>query len=67
MPPYYTLLMCKINDLLFFVNFYSRLVAGSEKMKEKVGWVPAYPGLETIIETAWRRHRNHTEGYGDVR
>jgi hypothetical protein len=37
MPPYYTLLMCKINDLPFFVNFYSRLVAGSEKMKEKVG------------------------------
>jgi UDP-glucose 4-epimerase len=46
--------MCKIKDLLFFVNFYSRLVAGSEKMKEKVGWVPAYPDLETIIETAWR-------------
>jgi len=45
----------------------ARLVAGSEKMKEKLGWVPGYPDLETIIETAWRWHRNHPEGYGDAR
>ena len=43
----------------------ARLVASSEKISKELGWVPKYPELETIIETAWRWHRNHPKGYED--
>jgi len=43
----------------------ARLVASSEKIRRDLGWVPKYPHLETIIETAWRWHQNHPKGYGD--
>ncbi len=42
----------------------ARLVASSEKIGKKLGWVPKYPELEAIIETAWRWHRNNPNGYG---
>ncbi len=42
----------------------ARLVASSEKIGKELGWFPEYPDLETIIETAWRWHRNHPNGYG---
>jgi len=42
----------------------ARLVASSEKIREELGWAPKYPDLETIIETAWRWHRDHPNGYG---
>ncbi len=42
----------------------ARLVASSKKICKELGWVPKYPELETIIETAWRWHRNHPNGYG---
>jgi UDP-glucose 4-epimerase len=42
----------------------ARLVASSEKVRKELGWFPKYPDLETIIETAWRWHRNHPNGYG---
>jgi UDP-glucose 4-epimerase len=43
----------------------ARLVASSGKIRKKLGWVPKYPELETIIETAWRWQRDHPNGYGD--
>jgi UDP-glucose 4-epimerase len=43
----------------------ARLVASSEKIRKELGWVPKYPNLETIVETAWRWHRNHPNGYRD--
>ena len=43
----------------------ARLVASSEKIMKELGWVPKYPDLGTIIETAWRWHRNHPNGYED--
>jgi UDP-glucose 4-epimerase len=43
----------------------ARLVASSEKIRKGLGWVPKYPNLETIVETAWRWHRNHPKGYGE--
>jgi UDP-glucose 4-epimerase len=43
----------------------ARLVASSEKIRKELGWVPKYPDLETIVETAWRWHRNHPKGYGE--
>jgi UDP-glucose 4-epimerase len=43
----------------------ARLVASSEKIKKELGWVPKYPELKTIVETAWQWHRKHPKGYGD--
>jgi UDP-glucose 4-epimerase len=43
----------------------ARLVASSRKMREELGWIPDFPDLETIVETAWKWHRNHPKGYDD--
>jgi UDP-glucose 4-epimerase len=43
----------------------ARLVASSKKIKEELGWIPNFPDLETIVETAWKWHRNHPKGYDD--
>jgi UDP-glucose 4-epimerase len=43
----------------------TRLVAGSEKLRKELGWSPAYKNLHAIIESAWRWHSNHPDGYGD--
>lgn len=40
------------------------LVASSEKARTTLGWRPAYPDLHIIIETAWRWHKEHPNGYG---
>jgi UDP-glucose 4-epimerase len=41
------------------------LVASSEKIKKDLGWKPEYPGLESIIKTAWDWRRQHPNGYAD--
>ena len=43
----------------------ARLVASSEKIKGDLGWIPKYPNLETIVETAWQWHKKHPNGYED--
>jgi len=43
----------------------ARLVASSKKIREELGWAPNFPHLETIVETAWKWHRNHPKGYDD--
>jgi UDP-glucose 4-epimerase len=43
----------------------ARLVASSEKIRRELGWIPKYPDLETIVETAWQWHKNHPKGYED--
>jgi len=43
----------------------ARLVASSEKIRKDLGWIPRYPNLETIVETAWEWHRKHLKGYED--
>jgi UDP-glucose 4-epimerase len=43
----------------------ARLVASSEKIRSELGWVPKYPDLETIVQTAWQWHRRHPKGYED--
>jgi UDP-glucose 4-epimerase len=40
------------------------LVAGSQKIRDELGWQPQYPDLRDIIETAWRWHRRRPHGYG---
>ena len=41
----------------------ARLVASSEKAKRVLGWRPKYTDIRAIIETAWRWHREHPNGY----
>lgn len=39
------------------------LIASSEKAVRELNWKPKYDSLETIIETAWKWHKNHEAGY----
>jgi UDP-glucose 4-epimerase len=39
------------------------LVASSAKAAKTLGWKPQYQSLETIIESAWRWHKEHPRGY----
>ena len=43
----------------------SKLIASSEKAKTVLGWKPEYPDVEKIIETAWKWHKSHPNGYED--
>ena len=40
------------------------LCASNEKAHDALGWQPRYEDLDVIVETAWRWHRTHPEGYG---
>jgi len=39
------------------------LIASSQKAIDELGWEPKFNSLETIIETAWKWHVNHPNGY----
>lgn len=39
------------------------LIASSDKAKSILGWKPEYDDLSTIIETAWKWHSTHLNGY----
>ena len=39
------------------------LVASSARAAAVLGWRPRYPKLEAIVESAWRWHRDHPDGY----
>jgi UDP-glucose 4-epimerase len=39
------------------------LVAASEKARRELGWQPKYDDLRGIVETAWRWHSSHPDGY----
>jgi UDP-glucose 4-epimerase len=41
------------------------LTADATKAKEELGWAPQFSELETIVETAWRWHSSHPDGYAD--
>jgi UDP-glucose 4-epimerase len=42
-----------------------RLVAGAGRAERELGWRPRFPGLETIVGSAWRWHRAHPRGYAE--
>ncbi|MFV0337102.1 MAG: UDP-glucose 4-epimerase GalE [Chthoniobacterales bacterium] len=42
-----------------------RLIAGSEKIRTELGWEPRFTSVKPIIESAWKWHTAHPEGYGD--
>lgn len=39
------------------------LVASSEKAQKELNWKPRYNDLATIIESAWKWHKNHPNGF----
>lgn len=42
------------------------LVASSDRITSELGWSPKYASIEQIVETAWRWHASHPEGYAEV-
>jgi UDP-glucose 4-epimerase len=42
------------------------LVADAQLAREILGWTPKYQKLRPIVETAWRWHRTHPDGYAKV-
>jgi UDP-glucose 4-epimerase len=40
------------------------LVANADKIRKEIGWAPEYTDLRAIVETAWRWHKDHPNGYG---
>jgi len=40
-----------------------RLVADASRIRTELGWEPQFPGLDTIIRSAWEWHRDHPGGY----
>jgi UDP-glucose 4-epimerase len=43
----------------------SRLISGSHRAHRDLGWVPQYPKIEQIVESAWKWHQAHPDGYPD--
>lgn len=39
------------------------LIADPTKIKNELGFSPKYSDLETIVETAWKWHKSHPDGY----
>ncbi len=42
------------------------LVADARLAKQILGWQPKYPEAAEIVETAWRWHRGHPQGYATL-
>ena len=43
----------------------ARLVASSDRIRQELGWAPRFADLEQIIDSAWRWHQQHLDGYVD--
>lgn len=41
------------------------LVADPSKFKKEFGWNPKYSNIHSIVESAWKWHKNHQNGYED--
>lgn len=39
------------------------LIASSEKIKRELGWKPQFDNIEKIIDTAWKWHVSHPDGF----
>ncbi len=43
----------------------AQLIAASDKARKILKWTPQFTNIEKIIETAWKWHKNHPNGYED--
>ena len=41
------------------------LVANADKIRRELGWSAKYNDLKAILETAWRWHKSHPNGFGE--
>ncbi len=41
------------------------LVADPTKLKTKLGWKPQFADIVKTVETAWKWHTTHRNGYAD--
>jgi UDP-glucose 4-epimerase len=41
----------------------AKLVADSARIREELGWQPAFPDLSRMVESAWQWRSNHPGGY----
>jgi UDP-glucose 4-epimerase len=41
------------------------LVAKADRIRAELGWLPKFDSLRAIVETAWRWHKAHPNGYGE--
>jgi len=41
------------------------LIASNEKIRRELGWEPRYPELRSILESAWKWHVAHPQGYAE--
>jgi UDP-glucose 4-epimerase len=39
------------------------LIASPERIERELGWKPRYADIRSIVETAWRWHESHPNGY----
>ncbi len=39
------------------------LYAANARIRQRLGWTPAFTGIDAIVETAWRWHQAHPRGY----
>ena len=39
------------------------LIANASLAKELLGWTPKYTDVKLIVETAWKWHQSHPNGY----
>lgn len=39
------------------------LVAGSDRLKNELGWKPRYTDIREVVASAWRWHSSHPDGY----
>ena len=42
-----------------------QLIASPDKIQQMLQWKPQHSSLETILETAWKWHASHPNGYDD--
>ena len=41
------------------------LFANAQKIRDELGWLPAYTELDPIVETAWKWLKSHPDGYAE--
>lgn len=42
-----------------------RLIAGSDRIRNELGWQPAHQDIKAIVSSAWAWHQKFPKGYGD--
>jgi len=55
----------KVTDMARRPGDPAVLTADPTKANTELGWQTTYPDLRTIVETAWKFHRDHPNGYMD--